>query len=284
MFAITEKKQLAPAVKQIKVLAPEIAAKAQPGQFIIYRIDERGERVPLTIADSDRVAGTLSLIFQEVGRSTLDLGALEVGDSILDVVGPLGQPSEIENFGTVIGIGGGVGIAPLYPIVRALQAAGNRVIVILGGRSRDYLILQEEMRAVSDQLLLATDDGSAGEKGLVTTALARLLGEAGGVLPDRVIAIGPVPMMAAVSDFTRPYGLKTVVSMNTIMVDGTGMCGACRFQVGNTAKFACVDGPDFDGHQIDWDIARVRTRQFLKEEAIALEYRSPREEHCVCRS
>jgi ferredoxin--NADP+ reductase len=282
LFPITYKQQIAPAIKLIKVRAPEIAAKAQPGQFIIYRIDEKGERVPLTIADTDVLAGTLTLIFQEVGRSTLDLGKLETGDSILDLVGPLGMPSEIEPFGTVVCVGGGVGIAPLYPIARALQAAGNHIITILGGRSGEYLILEPEMRQISDQLILVTDDGSVGAKGFVTTALQELM--AAGTPVDRVVAIGPVPMMAAVANMTRPYGIKTMVSMNTIMVDGTGMCGACRFQVGNTARFACVDGPDFDGHQIDWDIAKIRTRLFLREEKIALEYRQDREGDCRCQN
>jgi ferredoxin--NADP+ reductase len=264
-----EKVLLAPSLKSFKVLAPEIAARVQPGQFIILRINERGERIPLTVADFDRSRGLLTLIFQEVGRSTKDLGKMEVDDYILDLVGPLGRPSEIANLGRVICIGGGVGVAPVYPITRALKQAGNEVISIIGARSQDYLIFTEEMQAVSDSLYIATDDGSAGEKGFVTDVLHQVIKNNEKI--DLVIAIGPLPMMKAVAEATKQYQIKTLVSMNTIMVDGTGMCGACRVVIGEETKFACVDGPEFDGHLVDWNIAQMRARMFLKEEKIAME-------------
>jgi ferredoxin/flavodoxin---NADP+ reductase len=269
LFAITKKEVLAPGIKLFNVSAPEIAAKAQPGQFIILRMDEKGERIPLTIADFDREQGLLTLIFQEVGRSTMEMGELNQGDYLVDLVGPLGKPSEIEKVGRVICIGGGVGVAPVYPITRAMKQAGNEVISIIGARSGDLLILEEEMRKVSDGLYVVTDDGSAGMKGFVTTKLQEIIDE--GIKPDLVVAIGPLVMMQAVSELTRPYQIKTVVSLNSIMVDGTGMCGACRVPVGSKTKFACVDGPEFDGHQVDWAIAAMRSRMFIDEEKIAVE-------------
>lgn len=269
MFKIVTKKALAPALKLFEVLAPDIAARVQPGQFIILRTDEHGERIPLTVADFDRDQGLITLIFQEVGRSTVDLGQMEAGDAILDLVGPLGIPSSIEKMGRVVCIGGGVGIAPVYPITRALKQAGNEIVSILGARSREYLFLTEEMQRVSDNMRIATDDGSAGEKGLVTDILRQVIEEGRPV--GLVIAIGPLPMMKAVSELTRPFGIKTVVSMNPIMVDGTGMCGACRVAVGEKMKFACVDGPEFDGHLVDWNIASLRARMFLNEEKKAME-------------
>lgn len=269
MFEIIKKEILAPAIKLFQVSAPDIAAKAQPGQFIILRMDEKGERIPLTIADFDRKAGILTLIFQEVGRSTKELGELNQGDCILDLVGPLGKPSEIKNFGQVICIGGGVGAAPVYPITRAMKQAGNEVISIIGARTGDLLILTEDMQQVSDSLYIVTDDGSAGMKGFVTTKLQEIL--TSGPRPDLIVAIGPLIMMQAVSELTRPYQIKTVVSLNPIMVDGTGMCGACRVPVGNEIKFACVDGPEFDGHQVDWSIAMMRAKMFKEEEKIAMD-------------
>lgn len=268
-YRITQKEVLAPAIKLFKVSAPEIAAKAQPGQFIILRMDEKGERIPLTIADFDREKGLLTLIFQEVGRSTLELGELNEGDQILDVVGPLGKPSEIENFGRVICVGGGVGVAPIYPITRAMKEAGNEVISIIGARNGDLLILEQEMKQVSNELYVVTDDGSYGAKGFVTTKLQEILNN--DKKPDLVVAIGPLVMMKAVSEETRPYRVKTVVSLNSIMVDGTGMCGACRVPVGDKTKFACVDGPEFDGHQVDWSIAAMRARMFIAEEKEAMD-------------
>lgn len=270
MFEIVNQQELAQSIKLIEVLAPEIAAKALPGQFVIVRINERGERIPLTIADYNRPRGSVTLIFQEVGRSTIEMGRLQVGDTILDLVGPLGKPSEIENYGRVVCIGGGVGIAPVYPIARALKQAGNEVISIIGARSSQHLILAQEMAEVSDRLYVTSDDGSAGQKGFVTDVLQQLLME--GTAIDYVSAIGPLPMMKAVCEVSRPYKIKTTVSLNPIMVDGTGMCGACRVAVGSETKFACVDGPEFDGHQVDWDVALMRSRMFLEEERIAVNH------------
>lgn len=267
MFAIIRKENLAEGIKLFEIGAPQIAAKARPGQFIILRIDEKGERIPLTIADFDRDKGTITLISQEVGRTTADLGKMETGDKILDLVGPLGKASAIEKYGRVVCIGGGVGVAPVYPITRALKAAGNEVISIIGARTAEQLILQEEMGAVSDHIYITSDDGSIGQEGFVTNVLGKLLTD--GVQIDLIIAIGPLPMMESVSQTSRAYGVKTIVSMNPIMVDGTGMCGACRVAVGSETKFACVDGPEFDGHLVDWQLARSRSRMFLAEEKIA---------------
>jgi ferredoxin--NADP+ reductase len=244
-------------------------------------MDEKGERIPLTIADYNREKGLITLIFQEVGRSTTELGKLCQGDSLLDLVGPLGKPSEIEKFGRVICVGGGVGIAPIYPITRAMKQAGNEVISIIGARNAESLILEQEMKEVSDQLYVVTDDGSAGVKGFVTTKLQEVLAEG---KPDLVAAIGPLVMMQAVSELTRPYNIKTVVSLNSIMVDGTGMCGACRVPVGQKTKFACVDGPEFDGHQVDWAIAAMRSRMFTQEEKTAMDgYHHNAGGECQCR-
>ena len=281
MFEITKKEILAPGIKLFNVSAPEIAAKAQPGQFIILRMDEKGERIPLTIADFDREQGLLTLIFQEVGRSTMEMGELNQGDYLVDLVGPLGKPSEIEKVGRVICIGGGVGVAPVYPITRAMKQAGNEVTSIIGARSGDLLILEQEMRKVSDSLYVVTDDGSAGMKGFVTTKLQEILDE--DPKPDLIVAIGPLVMMQAVSELTRTYQIKTVVSLNSIMVDGTGMCGACRVPVGSKTKFACVDGPEFDGHQVDWAIAAMRARMFIDEEKTAVErYHDHAGGECQC--
>jgi ferredoxin--NADP+ reductase len=267
VFDIVKKQVLAPSIKLFEVYAPEIAAKARPGQFVILRIDERGERIPLTIADYNREKGLLVLIFQKVGRSTLEMGKLEEGDRILDLVGPLGRPSEVEYHGRVVCIGGGVGVAPVYPITRALKQKGNEVISIIGARSADHLILEQEMAAVSDKLYITSDDGSVGHKGFVTDVLNDLLKE--GTALDYIIAIGPLVMMKAVCELSKPYGVKTTVSLNPIMVDGTGMCGACRVVVDSETKFACVDGPEFDGHQVDWELAQMRSRMFQEEEKIA---------------
>lgn len=269
MYPIVKKRLLAQNIKLLEVHAPEVARKAQAGQFVILRIDEPGERIPLTIADYDRQRGTITTIFQEVGYTTQQLGRLEEGDFLADFVGPLGRPTEIENYGRVVCVGGGVGVAPIYPIARALKAAGNEVISIIGARSRELLILEEEMRAVSDELLVATDDGSYGHKGFVTDLLAQVLQEK---QVDRVWGIGPAVMMKAVCEVTRRFGVTTIVSLNPIMVDGTGMCGACRVSVGGETKFACVDGPEFDGHQVDWELALRRLSQYKEEEARALSF------------
>jgi ferredoxin--NADP+ reductase len=267
MYEIVEKRILAPDVKLFKVSAPLVAGKAEPGQFIILRLDERGERIPLTIADFDRGGGTITIIFQEVGKSTKKLGIMEKGDMILNFVGPLGCPSEIEKYGTVVCIGGGIGVAPLYPIARALKNAGNKVVSIIGARNKNLLILEEEMREASDELYVTTDDGSHGHHGFVSDILKNLISERRGI--DRVFAIGPVIMMKVVSDITKIHGIKTTVSLNPIMIDGTGMCGGCRVSVDNEIKFACVDGPEFDAHQVDFEGLMRRNRRFLKEEEIS---------------
>lgn len=273
MYRILRKKILAPAIKLLEVEAPLIAQSARPGQFIMLRIDDYGERIPLTIADFNQEKGTITIIFQEVGKSTLLLGQLQAGECIRDVAGPLGRPSRIEKIGRVAAVGGGVGVAPLYPIARALHAAGNEVIAILGARNSDLLILEEEMKQVSSRLLIATEDGSRGQQGLVTHLLKELMEKENHL--DHVIAIGPVPMMEAVCQLTKEKNIPTTVSMNPIMVDGTGMCGACRVQVGGKTRFACVDGPEFDGHLVDWSLARQRLRMFAQEEKRALSEHTP---------
>ena len=252
MYPIVEKRELNSQVTLMKVEAPLIAKKALAGQFIIFRTDEKGERVPLTIADCDREKGTITIIFQKVGRSTMMLGEMNEGDSILDVVGPLGVPTEIpEGAKTVAVIGGGVGCAIAYPQAKALYNSGIEVDVIAGFRSKDIVILEDEMRAVSTNCHITTDDGSYGTRGFVTNKLQELIDS--GRKYDCVIAIGPVPMMKFVCAVTKPYGIKTIVSLNPIMIDGTGMCGGCRVRVGGKIKYACVDGPDFDGHEVDFD-------------------------------
>jgi ferredoxin--NADP+ reductase len=269
VFTITNKINLSHDVYWIEVDAPYIARKAQPGQFVILRVGGMGERIPLTIADSDRNAGTVTLVFQEVGKSTMVLGGLNQGDKIDDMVGPLGLASHIEKLGLVVCIGGGIGIAPIHPIARGFKEAGNNVISILGSRSKDLLIMEDEMIKASTEVKVCTDDGSYGQKGFVTNVLEDLIKAESPI--DVVVAIGPVPMMEAVSKLTKPYGIKTMVSLNPIMVDGTGMCGACRVTVGGEIKFACVDGPDFDGHEVDFSELRMRQRMYLSEERDAIE-------------
>jgi len=266
MFPIVEARWLAPDVKWFRLRAPLIARKQQPGQFVIVRVHERGERIPLTIAGAD--AETITLIVQGVGKTTKLLNTLEAGQAVLDVVGPLGRPSEIRRYGTAVVIGGGVGTAIAYPTARALKQAGNRVLAILGGRTRALVILEPEMRAFCDAVYVTTDDGSYGEKGLVTDRLRQLV--AGPERPDFVLAIGPIPMMRAVAEVTRPYGIKTMVSLNPIMVDGTGMCGGCRVVVGGKTFFACVDGPEFDAHQVDFQILAARNAMYREAEQRAL--------------
>ena len=266
MYEIVLKQELAPKIKLFKVLAPEIALKTQPGQFIILRIDEEGERIPLTIADFDQNKGTITIIFQEVGKTTDLLGQLQQGDKILDFVGPLGLASDIENYGTVVCIGGGVGIAPVFPIARALKQAGNNVISIIGARNKNLLIWEKEMNAISSQLHITSDDGSIGQKGFVSDSLAEILKA---TVVHRIIAIGPVPMMESICRVAPPE-ITTMVSLNPIMVDGTGMCGACRVEVAGKTMFACVDGPEFDGHQVNWEILKIRARMFAEEEKQAM--------------
>jgi ferredoxin--NADP+ reductase len=270
MYKIIEKKDLTPAIKLMKVDAPAIAKKAEAGQFIILRLHDHAERIPLTIADYNRDEGTITIVFQIVGKSTEELATLQEGDSILNFVGPLGEASEIENYGTVVCVGGGVGVAPIYPIARSLHQAGNRIISIIGARSEDLLFFESEMRIVSDEFRLVTDDGSKGRKGLVTDALEEIISS--GERIDLVFAVGPVPMMRAVAELTRRYTIRTIVSLNPIMVDGTGMCGGCRVSVGGVSKFACVDGPDFDAHQVDFEQLLLRQRTYRQEEQASSEH------------
>lgn len=269
MFRILEKRVLNPDVKLMVIDAPVVAKKAEPGQFIILRVKEGGERIPLTIADYDRSKGTVTIIFQEVGKTTKLLGTLNEGDFILDFVGPLGMASHFENVRNVAVIGGGLGTAIAYPQAKKLYSMGVNVDAIAGFRNKDLIILEEEMKKVSNRIFITTDDGSNGNKGFVTDVLKKLLEE--GNKYDLVIAIGPLVMMKAVSNLTRPYGIKTIVSMNPIMIDGTGMCGGCRVTVGGETRFACVDGPDFDGHLVDFDEAIRRQAMYKTEERQSLE-------------
>ena len=269
MFKIVNKEVLNPTVTKMDIEAPLIAKKAEPGQFIILRVDEEGERIPLTIADYDREAGTVTIIFQIVGATTERLNHLKVGDELQDFVGPLGKASEIEHLKKVAVVGGGVGCAIAYPIAKKLHQLGAEVHSIVGFRNQDLVILEKEFDAVSDRLCIRTDDGSYGTKGLVTDALKELI-EAGEQY-DEVIAIGPLVMMKFVCRLTKEFGIKTTVSMNPIMIDGTGMCGGCRLTVGGKTKFACVDGPDFDGHEVDFDEAMARSAMYKSFERQAHE-------------
>lgn len=264
LYGIVRKERLADAVTLLEVQAPAIAAKARAGQFVIVRLKEDAERIPLTLSDWSPEAGTITIIFQHVGKSTYELGLVEAGEAISDVVGPLGRPTEIEHFGTVICIGGGIGVAELRPIARAMKEAGNTVLSIIGARDKSLVILEDEMRAASDELYVTTDNGSYGRQGFVSDVLADLIGS--GRDMDMVYAIGPVPMMRVVADQTKPLGLKTLVSLDAIMVDGTGMCGSCRVTVGGKTRFTCVDGPDFDAHQVDWDELVARKKMYLPKE------------------
>jgi ferredoxin--NADP+ reductase len=270
VYEIIEKQVFSDVTKMVVVRAPEVAHKAKAGEFVIVRVDERGERIPLTIADFDREQGTVTLIFQEVGKSTMQMGMLEVGDGFANLVGPLGHATEVENLGTVACVGGGVGIAPIYPIARALKEAGNYVISIIGARTQSLLFWEDKMRAVSDELVACTDDGSYGRHGLVTAPLKEVLEARSGEI-QRVWAIGPAIMMKFVARTTEPYGVKTIVSLNTIMIDGTGMCGGCRVQLKAGAQFVCVDGPEFDGHLVDWDLLLARQSFYRVEEQEAVE-------------
>ncbi|MFH0771096.1 MAG: sulfide/dihydroorotate dehydrogenase-like FAD/NAD-binding protein [Candidatus Omnitrophota bacterium] len=269
MHKIIEKKILAKGIVFLRVEAPLVVREAKPGQFIIARLDEFAERIPLTICDFDKLARTITLIIQELGRSTKDLCALNPGDNIRDILGPLGNPSEIEKFGTVVMIGGGVGAAELYTVVRALKAKGNKVIAILGARNKDLVILKNEFSGIADEVLVTTDDGSYGIKGLVTGALKKLF-ERGETI-NRIICCGPIPMMKAVTETAGPKNITTIVSLNAILLDATGMCGSCRCTVEGKTRFSCVDGPEFDGSKVDFDELLLRNRRFLEEEKRALE-------------
>ena len=273
VFDILSNDILAPGVHRLVVHAPRVAAARKPGQFVIVRLKEGAERIPLTIADADEAAGTITLIIQAVGTGTKAIVATPTGGAIRDVAGPLGKPTEIERFGRVVCVGGGVGTAVLFPIAKALAEAGNEVTTIIGGRSEPYLILRQELSAFSKEVLVATEDGSAGVKGFVTVVLGEILAEESRK-PKAVYAIGPVPMMSAVAEQTRPLGIRTIVSLNPIMVDGTGMCGGCRVTVGDEIKFACVDGPEFDGHLVDFGELFER-RHTYEDERCRLEGRIP---------
>lgn len=268
MNRILAREQLSEQVFRIRVEAPLIASERQPGQFVILQLDTSyGERIPLTIADADQEEGSITLIFQAVGRTTRLLAGFSIGDGIENVLGPLGQPTHIKYFGNVVAVGGGIGAAPLYPIVQALKQAGNRLTVIVGARTKDLVILEEELRALADELVICTDDGSYGRKALVTEPLKEQC-EAD-PKPDLAVAIGPPIMMKFCAETTRPYQVSTVVSLNTIMVDGTGMCGGCRVTVGGEARFVCVDGPEFDGHLVDFDNMLKRLGAYARQEEAA---------------
>jgi ferredoxin--NADP+ reductase len=268
MYKILERVDYSADVYMQVIEAPAVAAACQPGQFIILMIDEEGERIPLTIADFDREAGTITIVVQAIGTSTRHLQTLGRGDSVSNFIGPLGMPSEIENVGTVVCAGGGVGVAPIYPIARALKEAGNKVICIMAARNESLLFWEDKLRDISDELIVTTDDGSRGRQCLVTEPLKELC-ETGDI--DLVYAIGPGVMMKFCSKTTEPYGIKTFVSLNSIMVDGTGMCGGCRVSVGGETKFVCVDGPEFDGHKVDFDLLMSRQRQYLPQEKKSLD-------------
>lgn len=268
MFPIVEARFLAPDIKRFTIEAPRVAKKRKAGQFVILRLHDHGERIPLTIADSDPEKGTVTIIVQGIGKTTKLLNLLEAGDAVLDLVGPLGKPSEIELFGTVVVIGGGLGAAIAYPTVKAMKEAGNYVISIVGARTKELVILEEEIGKISDELLITTDDGTYARKGFVTDQLRALIEE--GRKIDLVLAIGPTRMMQAVAQTTRPHGIKTVVSLNSLMVDGTGMCGGCRVLTTSGTQFACVDGPEFDAHQVDFDLLVQRNRTYLSSESESL--------------
>jgi ferredoxin--NADP+ reductase len=269
LYKVLEKTFLQEIVVRMVIEAPEIARKRKAGQFVVLMIDDKGERIPLTIVDSDSQQGTITIIYQVVGKTTARLAKLNKGGFIMHVLGPLGHPTEIENFGTAVVIGGGVGIGVAYPIAVALKNAGNKVISIIGARTKDILILENDMRKVSDRLLVATDDGSCGFHGFVSAVLQNLIDSKEKI--DIIYAIGPVPMMRVLSNLTRPYGIKTIVSLNPIMVDATGMCGACRVAVGGKTMFCCVDGPEFDGHEVDFNLLMTRLRMYCDQEKQAMD-------------
>jgi ferredoxin--NADP+ reductase len=269
LFKIIERKQLSENVVKNVIHAPDIAVKRKAGQFVILMINEKGERIPLTIVDSDAKTGTITIIYQVVGKTTSALADLKEGDYILNVLGPLGHATEIDNFGTAVCVGGGVGVGVIYPIAKALREAGCSVVSIIGARTKDLLILEEETRQVSHKLTVCTDDGSYGFHGFVSAVLQQMI-DAGEKI-DRVYAIGPVPMMRVLANLTRPHKIKTIVSLNPIMVDGTGMCGACRVSVAGKTRFTCVDGPEFDGHDVDFGLLMTRLLMYTEQEKLALE-------------
>jgi len=268
VYEIVEARPLARNIKLFTIKAPRIARKQKPGQFVIVRLDESGERIPLTIAGADPAAGTVTIVVQAIGKTTMLLCMMQAGDAILDMVGPLGKPSEIENFGTAVVVSGSVGTAMAYPTARELKRAGNKVISIVGARSKELLVLEDEVKAVSDETYICTDDGSYGTKGLVTETLKEVMGKQ---KLDYVLACGPVPMMRAVARMTAPENIKTIVSLNSIMVDGTGMCGGCRVLVGNKSEFACVDGPEFDAQRVNFEVLMQRNNMYREQERESIE-------------
>ena len=281
MFKIMHAQFLAPGIKRFVIEAPRIARKQKPGQFVILRIYEEGERIPVTIENSDPEKGTINIVVQSAGKTTTLLNSLNTGDSILDVVGPLGKPSEIRNYGTAVVVGGGVGTAMAYPTAAALKRAGNRVISIVGARNRELVILESEMREVSDALMITTDDGTYGDKGFVTDKLRQLIDN--GTRIDLVVAVGPIVMMKAVSELTRKEHIHTVVSLNPIMIDGTGMCGGCRVLIDGKSEFACVDGPEFDGHKVDFGVLVQRNAMYRDSEQRSMEdYKRSRDAEHAC--
>lgn len=265
MYSILKKEKIAKDTNLFVISAPELAHKARPGQFVIVRLREEGERIPLTIADLDKSKGTITLIVLEIGYSTRQMGKLQAGEALLDLAGPLGKPTHISKVGTVIGIGGGIGIAPVYPVLQAFKEAGNKTIAIIGAKTKDYLFWEEKMSNISDQLYVTTDDGSSGQQGFVIDPLKKLI--ANGTAINLIFAVGPTPMMKAVADTTRPGNIPTVVSLNPIMIDGTGMCGGCRITVGGETKFTCVDGPEFDAHKVDFNLLMQRQSMYKEKEA-----------------
>lgn len=276
VFNIVEAKFIAPGIKRFLIEAPRVARRHQPGQFVIVRVHARGERIPLTIESSDPARGVITLVVQSVGKTTHMLNSLEAGERLLDLVGPLGKPSEIERFGTVVILCGGVGTAMAYPTAAGLKRAGNQVISILGARRKDLLILEREMRSISDSVMITTEDGSRGSQGLVTDALRHLM--AAGTVINLALAVGPLPMMKAVAAMTRPASIRTIVSLNPIMIDGTGMCGGCRVLIDGKSKFACVDGPEFDGHAVDFDLLMQRNSMYrAAEQAVMAQWRQSAE-------
>jgi len=283
LFEIVSNEVLAPTVYRMVLRAPDIATKHRAGNFVMLRVHEKGERIPLTVADKDATAGTITLVFQAVGKTTTELGELKAGDRLLDLVGPLGKPTRVEKFdGVTVCVGGGIGVAPVHPIACALKAAGNRVISIIGARSKELLVMEEEMVRASTELLVATDDGSYGHAGFVTEVLQQVIEREGKDNIALVMAIGPVPMMRACCKVTEPYGVHTEVSLNPIMVDATGMCGACRVSVAGETRFACVDGPEFNGHQVDFDELTKRLRIYLDDEKRAMQIHQEQHGSHVC--
>lgn len=267
---IIAKKEIGPKIKLIKVLSPLISAKSKPGHFVILRVTKHGERIPLTIADNDVDKGSITMVFLEIGKTTTDLGKLDEGENIVDLVGPLGNSADIQNFGRTVLVGGGVGAAAIYPEAKALKNAGNYVISVIGARDRNLLVFEDEIRKVSDEFYISTDNGSKGQKGFVTDVVKDLIENHKPI--NRVIAIGPTIMMKAVSDTTKPHNIETIVSLNPIMVDGTGMCGSCRVSVGGETKFACVDGPEFNAHKVDFNLLFSRLKMYRNKELMSLEH------------